>query len=352
MSTGKADEALGTTDVIVTDTSPYGSRVVTVETDGVSSVAYLRDAHGGIHGAVWLANHGNAPASSAHLDPADPWRSPVMPVDGTQMPGGTAPLTAGELDVLWFEEGDGAALYRNGELLAVIPGWADLERGMPGYARDAVGESPLAWSLTEALEGLAPRIAKARAYWEWRAGDGAWPSFQQFVMSHLDARVGPSDRYWDLGGALPTMGITERPGPGHTVVSTIGMSCQRMPTVEQYTERPDGLARVELALATRVEVTRAAQVLVWLARYPWQFVTWLGHGHTARWYGEPGSFPLGPDYDGVVLLDTLPGLPDLSGFAFGGDEVRWLWTVPLTQTELRIIAEQGPDALDLRGRMP
>ncbi|WP_424529709.1 suppressor of fused domain protein [Sphaerisporangium viridialbum] len=343
---------MGTTDVVLTDTSPYGSRAVTVEYDGVSSVAYLRDAEGGIHGAVWLANHVQAP-SSVDLGRVGTGQAPVMPVANTRSPEGTPPFTAGELEVLWFEEGDGAALYRNGELLAVIPGWSDLERGMPGYARDAVGESPFAWSLQEALEGLAPRIAKARSYWEWRDGDGAWPSFQQFVMSHLDARVGPAARYWDIGGdRLPTVGITERPRNGYTMLSTVGMSCQRMPTVEQYIERPDTYARIELAIATRGEATEAAQLFLWLARYPWHSVTWLGHGHTARWYREPASFPLGPGYHGVLMLDTVPGLPDLSGFALGGDEVRWLWLVPVTDQELQIAAEQGHQALSLSGRIP
>ncbi|MDH2430113.1 suppressor of fused domain protein [Sphaerisporangium sp. TRM90804] len=343
---------MGSTDVVLTDTSPYGSRAVTVEQDGASSVAYLRDGGGGIHGAVWLANHGPAP-SYATAGPEGPWRSPVMPVAHTRVPEGTAPITAGELEVLWFEEGDGAALYRNGELLAVIPGWSDLEHGMPGYARDAVGESPLAWSLQEALEGLAPRIAKARSYWEWRGGDSAWPSFQQFVMSHLDVRVGGAGRYWDLGADhLPTVGVTERPKDGYTVLSTVGMSCQRMPTVEQYIERPDTYARVELAVATRGEPTDAARLFLWLARYPWRSVTWLGHGHTARWYDEPASFPLGAGYDGVLMLDTVPGLPDLSGFAFSGDEVRWLWLVPVTEQELQHVAEHGHQRLTLAGRIP
>jgi hypothetical protein len=343
---------LGTTDVVLTDTSPYGSRAVTVEYDGVSSVAYLRDAEGGIHGAVWLANHGQAP-SSVDMNRIESGQAPVMPVANTRVPEGSPPFAPGELGVLWFEEGDGAALYRNGDLLAVIPGWSDLARGMPGYARDAVGESPFAWSLEEALEGLAPRIAKARAYWEWRDGDGAWPSFQQFVMSHLDARVGPAGRYWDIGGdRLPTVGITERPKDGYTVLSTVGMSCQRMPTVEQYIERPDTYARVELAIATRGEVTEAAQLFLWLARYPWHSITWLGHGHTARWYRESASFPLGAAYQGVLMLDMVPGLPDLSGFAFGGDEVRWLWLVPVTEEELRLATDQGHQALSLSGRVP
>ncbi|WP_214413421.1 suppressor of fused domain protein [Sphaerisporangium fuscum] len=343
---------MGTTDVVLTDTSPYGSRAVTVESDGVSSVAYLRDARGGIHGAVWLANHGPAPS---FVDPGGigDGRPFVMPASNTRLPGGTPPFAPGELSVLWFEEGDGAALFVNGELLAVIPGWSDLERGMPGYARDAVGESPYAWSLEEALEGLAPRITKARSYWEWRDGDGAWPSFQQFVMSHLDARVGPAARYWDIGGErLPTVGITERPRDGYTMLSTVGMSCQRMPAVEQYVDRPDAYARIELAIATRGEPAGAAQLFLWLARYPWHSITWLGHGHTARWYREPASFPLGGTYHGVLMLETVPGLPDLSGFAFGGDEVRWLWLLPLTEQELQIAAEHGHEALRLTGRIP
>ncbi|GII61771.1 hypothetical protein Skr01_18560 [Sphaerisporangium krabiense] len=345
---------MGTTDVVLTDTSPYGSRMVTVEYEGASSVAYLRGAGGGIHGAVWLANHGQAP-SSVDLDRLGRGQAPVMPRANTRVPEGTPPFTSDELEVLWFEEGDGAALYGNGDLLAVIPGWADLEQGMPGYARDAIGESPFAWSLEEALEGLAPRIAKARSYWEWRRGDGAWRSFQQFAMSHLDTKVGPPGRYWDIGGeTLPTVGITERPLDEYTVLSTVGMSCQRMPTVEQYIDRPDAYARVELAVATRHEPAEAAQLFLWLARYPWHSITWLGHGHTARWYGDASSFPLGRNYAGILMLDTVPGLPDMSGFAFGGDEVRWLWLIPLTDHELQIAAERGHDALGLSlpGRIP
>jgi hypothetical protein len=247
------------------------------------------------------------------------------------------------LSALWFEEGDGVALYEDDSLLAVIPGWADLVRGMPGYARDAIGETAFAWSLAEAMEGLGPRVARAAAYWRWRRGEDAWRSFQQLVLAHLDARSGPAGRYWDAsGGRMPTIGITERPPHHHrdyTVVSTVGMSCQRMPTVEQYIDHPEAYARIELALATRGDPRQAARLFLWLGQYPWHSVTWLGHGHTAKWYHEPATFPLGPDYHGVVMLADPPGLPDLSGFTFGGDVVRWLWLVPLTAEELH---EAGP----------
>jgi hypothetical protein len=333
--------------VVLTSPNPYGSRTLTIEADRASSVAYLRDGKGVVHGAVWLANHAPAPAT-VDLARANAGLPPVMPASSTRRPSGTPPLNPAALSVLWFEEGDGVALYENHDLLAVIPGWADMERGMPGYARDAIGESPFAWSLSEALEGLAPRVAKARAYWHWRQAEGSWGSFQQFVMGHLDSRVGPPGRYWDVGGdRLPLVCVSERPatfGRGYTVLSTVGMSCQRMPTAELY----DTACRVELALATRRDPRIAARLFSWLGQYPWRSVTWLGHGHTARWFQPSGTFPLNGGHQGVIMLANPPGLPDMSGFTFGGDAVRWLWLVPITDTELRVISDQGHEVISER----
>lgn len=325
----------GQTEVVLTAVSPYGSRTLVVERDEDSSVAYLCAPDGTVHGAVWLANHRPAPPV-VELPRINSGLPPLMPRANTRHPAGRRPL--GQLTALWFEEGDGVALYEEDDLLAVIPGWADMSRGMPGYARDAVGESPFAWALSEALEGLQPRIANARSYWRWRYAEGSWPSFQQFVMGHLDGVLGPAGRYWDAGGErLPAVGITERPphaGREFTVLSTVGMSCQRMPTVEQWIDRPGAYARIELAVATRDDPRDAAPLLVWLSQYPWHSVTWLGHGHTARWYHEPSTFPLGPGYSGVLMLAGPPDMPDMSGFAFGGEAVRWLWLVPVTTEAL------------------
>src|SRR5690606_29135581 len=148
----------GHTEVVLTAGNPYGSRTLVVERDEDASVAYLCSPDGTVHGACWLANHRPAPAvvDLARINAGLP---PLMPRANTLHPEGRRPLA--QLTPLWFEEGDGVALYEEDELLAVIPGWADMHRGMPGYARDAVGESPFAWALSEALEGLRPRIANA-----------------------------------------------------------------------------------------------------------------------------------------------------------------------------------------------
>ncbi|HJY58528.1 MAG TPA: suppressor of fused domain protein, partial [Streptosporangiaceae bacterium] len=160
--------------------------------------------------------------------------------------------------------------------------------------------------------------------------------------------------YWDASaGKQPLVGVTERP-PGarrpYTVLSTVGMSAQRMPVVEQVLDDPSGYARIELAVATTLPSAQAARVFLWLATYPWHAVTWFGPGHSVRWYHEPSTFPLGGAAEAVLLLDSPAALgggepPDLSGFAFGGDPVRWLWIVPISERDRQLAKERGSSAL-------
>jgi hypothetical protein len=125
-----------------------------------------------------------------------------------------------------------------------------------------------------------------------------------------------------------------------------------MPVVEQVLDDPSGYARIELAIATTLPSAQAARVFLWLATYPWRAVTWFGPGHSVRWYDEPATFPLGGDegYGAVLLLDSpgsLPGPepPDLSGFTFGGDPVRWLWIVPILERDRQLAKEHGSASL-------
>jgi hypothetical protein len=331
--------------------SPYGSRKVTVEYDGVTTAAYLHDDTSAIS-ATWIANHRPAPQATDQ-GRLEAGRAPLMPAAWTRHPAGRAPLQANTLEALWFEEGDGVAVLENGRPLAVIAGWSDMDRGMPGYSRDVIGQTPFGWSLEDAMEGLAPRLERSRAYWRWRGSPGGWPQFQQALLGHLTPRLGPAGHYWDASADKePLIGITERPpAPGrrYTVLSTVGMSAQRMPVVEQVLDDPSGYARIELALATTLPSAQAARVFLWLATYPWHAVTWFGPGHSVRWYHEPATFPLGTG-EAVLLLDApgaLPGPPppDLSGFGFGGDPVRWLWIIPITERDRQLAKERGSAAL-------
>jgi Suppressor of fused protein (SUFU) len=338
--------------ILLDSVSPYGSRRVTVEYDGPTTSAYLHDRSGPI-AATWIANHQPAP------DTVDVGRlragvSPEMPADHTKHPDGRPPLEPKSLSAVWLEEGDGVAILEYDEPLAVIPGWADLQRSMPGYSRDVIGQTPFAWSLDDALEGLSQRIRQSAQFWRWRASAGSWALFQQSMLGHLLTRLGPGGGYWDVsGGKVPAVGVSERPPLPRrpfTVLSTVGMSGQRMPVVEQTGEGAEGRARIELALATTIPSAEAARIFLWLAQYPWREVTWLGNGHSIPWYHEPATFPLGGGNEAVLLLDDpsrLPGpeMPRLDGFRSSNEPVRWLWIVPITERERRLARERSSASL-------
>jgi hypothetical protein len=329
-------------------TSPYGSRRLTVEYDGITTAAYLHDESSAI-AATWIGNHVRAPHVTDARRLSD-GQAPLMPAARTKHPRGRPPLDAASLQALWFEEGDGVALLERGTLLAVIPGWASMARGMPGYCRDVIGQTPFGWALDDALEGLGPRVERARDYWQWRLSPAGWSQFQQAALTHLTRRLGPGAHYWDAAqGSRPSIGISERPpAPGrpYTVLSTVGMSAQRMPVVEQVIDDPTGYCRVELALATTLPAGTAALLFLWLAAYPWRAVTWFGPGHSVRWYDQAASFPLGAAYEGVLLLDDPCGMagpdaPDMSGFTVDGDPVRWLWIIPISERARQLARERG-----------
>ena len=332
--------------------SPYGSRRLTVEFDGATTAAYLHDETTVI-AATWIANHMRAPRTT-DLARLNAGHAPLMPIACTRHPRGRPPLDPATLQALWFEEGDGVALLERGTLLAVIPGWSDMSRGMPGYSRDVIGQTPFSWSLDEAIEGLGPRVERAREFWQWRNSPAGWGHFQQAALGHLTERLGPGAHYWDgAPGKRPSIGISERPPTPdrpYTVLSTIGMSAQRMPVVEQVVEDPAEYSRIELAVATTLPPGEAALVFLWLAGYPWRAVTWFGPGHSVRWYDKPSTFPFGGGYEGVLLLEDpyrLPGppVPDLSGFSVDDDPVRWLWIIPISEHSRLLAKERGSATL-------
>ena len=101
-----------------------------VEYDGVTTAAYLYD-DATVVAATWIANHLQAPATT-DPDQLTAGQAPMMPAEHTRHPAGRPAFDARTLRALWFEEGDGVAIVEGGQLLAAIPGWCDMARGMPG----------------------------------------------------------------------------------------------------------------------------------------------------------------------------------------------------------------------------
>ncbi|RNL84748.1 suppressor of fused domain protein [Halostreptopolyspora alba] len=336
--------------VLLNQVSPYLSRRVVVENDARTTAAYLLDAQGDVRVPVWLANHQAAPETS---DPSGLYRgqAPLMPATHTKHPHGRARFAPDQLRAVWFEEGDGVALLDGDTPLAIIPGWAEADNGLPGYAREAVGRSAFAWELDAVESRLWPRVVHAEAYWNWRASPHAWRSVQRTVFNHLRRTIGPAGHYWDVSdGHAPLVRVSEHPphaGRPFTILSTVGMCGQRMPTLDRYMADTSAYARIELGLATTMPAHLAARIFRWIAAFPWRAVTWFGPGHSVKWLDTAEDAAMRGESTAVLLVADPTPLseegsmrpPDTSGLTFHGDPVRWLWIVPITHSE-RLFARE------------
>src|SRR5690606_6987557 len=141
-------------------------------TNSTETWAQLFDGAGRQVTALWLAAH-RGPSPDIHLS---------VPPEATRNPGGRPPF--GHVEAVWFEEGDGVALFDNEGMLAVLPGWAGPDT-LPGYSREAVTQTPSAAPLHSAIEQFGPRAERARGYWTWRNRPEAWQEFQHDVQNHI-----------------------------------------------------------------------------------------------------------------------------------------------------------------------
>src|SRR5262245_29618764 len=152
-------------DVLLEEVSPLSNVQAIVEQDGRTIYFYLWGGPESAFGvrSCWVRNLEAAPASLDVHSMREQGTPPLLPRQNCTHPDGAPMLSAGDLRVVWFEEGDAAALLSRTEVLAVIPSWSG-EKGFAGYARDCVGESPVCWELTRD-NVLHERIRRAEEFW-------------------------------------------------------------------------------------------------------------------------------------------------------------------------------------------
>lgn len=199
-------------EVLLEEVGPNGNIQAVVEADEDVCFFYLFGAEGGDFGmrSVWVRNHSQAP-DFALLDVVrmKAGLPPRNPKANCRHPQGRSRLSRDQLRVVWLPEGNGAALIDGGELLAIIPPWSGVE-GFHGYARDAIGQGPVAWDLSEAHAILA-RFRDAEAYWQmWDANP--WPSIQNSLTSRIEQTLGRHSNYYAIdGGNWPPKAILRIP---------------------------------------------------------------------------------------------------------------------------------------------
>jgi len=305
-------------ETLLFETSPHGTLDAMVQRDNRTVYLYLNAPNFPSFGtrAVWVRNLVRGPLVVSESD-VQQGLPPVMPRTHCAHPDGAAEPDANDLHFVWFEEGNGVALFESGELLAILPPWSGLD-GFHGYARDCRIENSLCWPLP-IEDHLEVRIRRARQYWQNWEVSSPFADYQQQILSdpkkQIEKRLGNANAYFSIdGGKWPPRGIQSYCDPqGNLSLVTIGVGMCAMPNVELSVEKPALYRRTELAIwiptahhslgepessssqtgdngkvdneepKAELQVDSIDDVLRWMSgyiRYPWRFMTWFSHGHT------------------------------------------------------------------------
>ncbi|MEM7453141.1 MAG: suppressor of fused domain protein [Planctomycetota bacterium] len=371
---GKADDASGQT--LLFQPSPFGNLDAIVESDGRTVYFYLHEPSGaGRFGtrACWVRNLIPGPYVLNEEDMKQ-GRTPMLPRTYCVHPGERPLPDPEQLEVIWFEEGNGAALVEHGDdseqILAVIPPWSGID-GFHGYALESAAESPLCWPLPD-NPLLHERVMRSRDFWqEFRltAGNNPFSKLQKSTLACYEKAIGVEGTYYSIdGGNFPPRGLILFERDETIIVLTVAMGLVPQPAVELFTDSPVQFRRIELGLIAGKatghdlpsEEHQQAMVrqLSGLAAMPWQNWTWLGPGHSTAF--DSMQHVHGPQtksallaYGGAMtnqsleriksgLVDavrrTLQCTPDIKLPAFRDDPVNILWLAPLTDAEQAMLA--------------
>ncbi len=290
--------------VILHEPSPWGNLDAVVQHDNRSLYFYLvprQTLSNFSTKACWVRNLVKGPLV-INQDDLLSGRQVMLPRNQTRsiVPEGVAattsqlPPTADSLQIVWFEDGDGAALIQRldgddhsrtsstAQALAVIPAWSGI-KGFHGYAADCASDSPICWPLPNNPR-LHARIDRAAQFWDsFRAApdpfldlrDRLLQRYDQMLLSNCSPpddlsptqpesssreRESPPEvqkQYYDISNnQFPPRGLIEyRFGPAgsRVVLLTVGMSLCCQPQVELDVEDARQNRRIELAIELLVE---------------------------------------------------------------------------------------------------
>lgn len=330
---------------VLEELSPNGNIEALVDEDDRVVYFYLRGAPDTEFGfrSCWVRNLKAAPSA---LDVEGMRRGvpPMLPRNECSHPDGSSRLNPRELRIVWFEEGDAAALLEGESVLAVIPSWSGAG-GFDGYARDCVGEGPLCWPLL-ADNAILRRIRLAEEWWAaWDSEITPWLDVQESQVNAYEGALGPHEKYYAIDGKQwPPKALLRVPVSGGVALVTVGVCLRPQPAIERAMQDPTQGRRIELAMGVSSELSGqyndVARYVSAQSNLPWSSCAWLGHGHTI-----PCDALGGTGLSSVLLHRSPLGAPAVNHVPFRGDPVNLLWAVGITEEERAFAIENGSEAL-------
>ncbi|MEM9413103.1 MAG: suppressor of fused domain protein [Planctomycetota bacterium] len=334
------------------ETSPYGSLDAIVQHDHRTIYFYLNGDESFGTRACWVRNLVQGPYV-INQDDLQSGTPPLLPRTHCRTSGPLPLPDPKDLHIVWFEEGNAAALFEKEQLIAVIPPWSGVD-GFHGYALECVGESSIVWPLFQ-QESLLKRIHNAIQFWSQCGNESEHP-FAQLQPKLLEAyndRFGSEHTYYSLdGGNFPPRGAIAFDQTDELVILTVGMSFRPMPNVEMAVEQPAILRRIELGIRLPKKnsvgpIEPVLEQLSGLVAYPWIRQTWFGHGHTCQFDGFKDWFGSSFDTGQLITSQQLTVWKSLAMPEFRSDPIQLLWIVPTTSEDAQAFSRGELDVDDL-----
>ncbi|MEO8535760.1 MAG: hypothetical protein ABI441_18535, partial [Flavobacterium sp.] len=212
---------------------------------------------------------------------------PMLTKEFCKFPEGQEELEANNLEIVWLEEGDGAALLENGEILCIIPAWGG-NGGFYGYARDCNGTGDFAWEHSEDNE-MCTRVKRSDEFLKsWDEEMNPFRFLQPEILDYYDEIFGKSEKYFAIDNAeWPPKGLYVNQGAEKVVFATVGVSLRPQPKIEMYFENASDVNRIELGVILKSasnndQVNKIGSSISGITAIPWDFVTFLAEGHTVE----------------------------------------------------------------------
>jgi hypothetical protein len=243
-------------------------------------------------------------------------------------------LEVEKLKIVWFEEGNAAALLSEDEIICVIPCWSGF-RGFHGYSKYAKGMAVCAWGLAEALETIEARVKRSQAFWDWFEYEpDYWKVTQKMHLDALEKFFGPCENYYAIDNEeFPPKALIRGVKDSVIYGITAGVSLIPMPGIELYDSedyRKDRRMELGFAVVKKHEelCNQMFSYLSAASAYPWREDTFLAHGHTIPYDRIAG-------FAAVLFVNprmvTSLEMPEYESFM--EDPINLLWVVPITKEE-------------------
>jgi len=332
---------------IISSDSPLANMTAQVIVENNCSYLYLSQTNtagegpaASIIASCWIKNHVNVPDTYSPDSDMKRGLQPKIPTMYCGFQEDLSPFKANQLEIVWGKEGVIAYLYDSGELICVIPYWANQD--FNGYSKysstDRFPTIPFPLGNPES-NTLFKRAEEARDFWK-QDFSLLWGSYQDAYLSELEGKYGKHVKYYAIdGGNFPPKALVTFEKDDLKYAFTVGVGLFPQPNADMYFQDYQVYECIELGFCYQVnyafDETAVLSQISSIAAIPWECNVCLGHRHTT-------NLQVDTMHDFAVMISDMDVRVAESQF-LKERNVNLLWLMPIGKEVYKKLIAEPPD---------